>query len=119
MGYRIEGIPCADEYVPPVSLPKKMAPRTNRKSTKFEATVWAITEVMVQPLAKSRPAEEIAPVSAFLLETHSKMPDYMRLSFLILPLSFDHLSYPIQGKPFHRSHIRMELVGFRIERGRH
>src|SRR3546814_5515001 len=80
MGYRVEGIPCADEYVPPVSLPKKMAPRTKRKSIKFEATVWAITEVMVQPLAKSRPAEEIAPVSAFLLETHSKMPDYMRFS---------------------------------------
>src|SRR3546814_14508101 len=49
-------------------------------TTLFRSTVWAITEVMVQPLAKSRPAEEIAPVSAFLLETHSKMPDYMRFS---------------------------------------
>src|SRR3546814_578154 len=86
MGYRVEGIPCADEYVPLVTLPKKMAPRTKRKSIKFEATVWAITEVMVQPLAKSRPAEEIAPVSAFLLETHSKMPDYMRFSIRILTL---------------------------------
>src|SRR3546814_5627501 len=57
---------------------------------------------MVQPLAKSRPAEEIAPVSAFLLETHSKMPDYMRLSIRILTLLFDTWSYPIKGKPFHR-----------------
>src|SRR3546814_16557553 len=101
MGYRVEGIPCADEYVPPVSLPKKMAPRTKRKSIKFEATVWAITEVMVQPLAKSRPAEEIAPVSAFLLETHSKLPDYTSISIRILPLLFDAWSYPIKVKPFH------------------
>src|SRR3546814_8244315 len=57
---------------------------------------------MVQPLAKSRPAEEIAPVSAFLLETHSKMPDYMRFSIRILTLLFDAWSYPIKGKPFHR-----------------
>src|SRR3546814_13852714 len=57
---------------------------------------------MVQPLAKSRPAEEIAPVSAFLLETHSKMPDYMRFSIRILTLLFDAWSYPIKGNPFHR-----------------
>src|SRR3546814_17272014 len=57
---------------------------------------------MVQPLAKSRPAEEIAPVSAFLLATHSKMPDYMRLSIRILTLLFDTWSYPINGQPFHR-----------------
>src|SRR3546814_17118191 len=99
MGYRVEGIPCADEYVPPVSLPKKMAPRTKRKSLKFEANVWARTEVMVQPLAKSRPAEEIAPVSAFLLEKHSKMPDYMRFVLRSPTLPFDALSSPIQDKP--------------------
>src|SRR3546814_3556613 len=90
MGYRVEGIPCADEYVPPVSLPKKMAPRTKRKSIKFEATVWAITEVMVQPLAKSRPAEEIAPVSAFLLETHSKLPEIGRAN-VVTPCTNAHL----------------------------
>src|SRR3546814_4307156 len=109
MGYRVEGIPCADEYVPPVSLPKKMAPRTKRKSIKFEATVWAITEVMVQPLAKSRPAEEIAPVSAFLLETHSKMPDYMSFSIRIITLLLDAWSYPINDTPFHSIQITQRI----------
>src|SRR3546814_5879040 len=38
----------------------------------------------------------------FLLETHSKIPDYMRFSIRILTLLFDAWSYPIKGKPFHR-----------------
>ena len=47
------------------------------------------------------PAREQS-VARFLLATHAKMPDYLRLPFVVLTLALDLWALPTAGRPFHR-----------------
>lgn len=47
------------------------------------------------------------PVAVFLLQTHARMPDYLRLPLTCLTLAFDASALLRSGRPFHRlSHER-------------
>jgi hypothetical protein len=70
---------------------------------RFDRTVRALTDAMIrQRQATPERCETVERVSGFLLMTHAKMPDYLRMAFRILTLLFDASSYPFKGKPFHR-----------------
>ena len=71
----------------------------------FEKCVGAIAETMIGQQAPWPSKESGKIVTGFLLETHSKMPDYLRLAFRVLVVVFDMWSYPASGKPFHRLDI--------------
>jgi hypothetical protein len=69
----------------------------------FDKCIEAIAETLVtREFPLSRQAEKSGDIAAFLLEVHSRMPDYLRLVFRILTLVFDAWPYPMTGKPFHR-----------------
>jgi hypothetical protein len=57
-------------------------------------------------IGRGTPAEasdaNVETVSAFLIATHLKMPDYIRLAFHVLVLAFDGWPCLTRGKPFHR-----------------
>jgi hypothetical protein len=74
-------------------------------SSRFAATVTALAEAIVRErcagAAEAGPAAEQS-VARFLLATHAKMPDYLRLPFVVLTLALDLWALPTAGRPFHR-----------------
>ena len=74
-------------------------------SRHFAATVTALAEAIVRErcagAAQAGPGAQ-ASVARFLLATHARMPDYLRLPFVVLTLAFDLWAVPIAGRPFHR-----------------
>ena len=79
----------------------------------FEKCVDAIADTLIrQEMAPAEHADSVRITATFLLATHRKMPDYLRLIFRILTLIFDAWSYPTTGKPFHRLSLarRMDQV---------
>lgn len=68
----------------------------------FEKAVRAIADTLVEqgPLPASAARREV--VASFLLASHARMPDYLRIGILLLTLIFDAWSYPTSGRPFHR-----------------
>jgi len=67
----------------------------------FEKCVAAIAETMIGQQAPWIPNDNGSIVTGFLLESHSKMPDYVRLGFRVVVIGFDIWSFPMSGKPFH------------------
>lgn len=72
------------------------------KLLNFEKCVRAIAETMAQqdPI-KTAPERTVASVGTFLMATHARMPDYMRLGSWILVMTFDAWPYVTSGRPFH------------------
>jgi hypothetical protein len=71
----------------------------------FEATVAALVESIIRERCSATyPGGPSAhePVVRFLLATHAQMPDYLRLPFRILTLTFDLWPLPRAGATFHR-----------------
>lgn len=72
----------------------------------FESTVSALTESLVREQCAANTASgesrSCEPVARFLLETHARMPDYLRLPLRGLTLGFDAWALPSAGRPFHR-----------------
>jgi hypothetical protein len=68
----------------------------------FEKCVGAMADTLVwqeQPsFGQAAQAEKIA---TFLLESHARMPDHLRVAFRILTFVFDSWPYPLTGRPFH------------------
>lgn len=74
-------------------------------SSSFAATVSALAESIIRErCARTYRAGENAhePVARFLLETHARMPDYLRLPFRGLTLAFGLWPLPFSGRTFHR-----------------
>lgn len=73
----------------------------------FEKCVGAIVRTMVGQEAPAEASDaNVETVSAFLMATHSKMPDYLQLAFHILVLAFDAWPCLTKGKPFHRLDVK-------------
>jgi hypothetical protein len=69
----------------------------------FEQCVRALSEAIVrQERRAAANPRDILSVAEYLMETYSKMPDYLRIPFRGLTLLFDASSYVRYGKPFHR-----------------
>jgi hypothetical protein len=69
----------------------------------FPKTVRAITEAVLLDRIGPEAVARAAPVSAFVLGQHSRMPDYLRLPLVTLTLVCD--SWPLWlgfGRPLHR-----------------
>jgi hypothetical protein len=73
--------------------------------SRFEATVSALAETIVREHcggARAGDGDVQAAVARFLLATHARMADYMRLPFLCLTVLFDLWALPTAGQSFHR-----------------
>lgn len=69
----------------------------------FEKCVRAIASTIIAERTSSEPSDaNVDTVSAFLIATHSKMPDYIKVGFHALVLIFDGLPFLTTGKPFHQ-----------------
>jgi hypothetical protein len=68
----------------------------------FEKTVRAIADTLVQQDPAPADASRGELIATFLLASHARMPDYLRLAIRLLTLFFDASSYPITGRPFHK-----------------
>lgn len=69
----------------------------------FDRTVAAIAEVVARQSPVAAPDRDaVAEVVAFVLATHAKMPDYLRLGFRVLTLVFAASSVLRHGQPFDR-----------------
>ena len=71
----------------------------------FDATVSALAESIIRERcrgdgAAARGSPE--PVARFVLATHARMPDYLRLPLRSLTLGFDAWPLLSAGRPFHR-----------------
>jgi hypothetical protein len=74
-------------------------------SSRFAATVTALAEALVRERCAGAATADpgaVASVARFLLATHARMPDYLRLPFTLLTLAFDLWPVPSAGRPFHR-----------------
>lgn len=70
----------------------------------FERCVTAIAEVVAHAEADAPDAHH--EVAAYLLATHRRMPDHLRLGLRAATLIFDATSLATAGKPFHRLDLR-------------
>lgn len=69
----------------------------------FDRTVAAIAEVVARQSPVAAPDRAaVAEVVAFVLATHARMPDYLRIGFRLLTLVFAASSILRSGQPFHR-----------------
>jgi hypothetical protein len=71
----------------------------------FDATVSALAESIIRERCAGTDADRSAahlPVASFLLDTHARMPDYLRLPLQCLTLGFDAWALLSTGRPFHR-----------------
>lgn len=71
----------------------------------FQATVSALAEAIIRERCPDRHGSgpgASASVARFLLATHARMPDYLRLPFKVLTLIFGIWSLPFAGATFHR-----------------
>jgi hypothetical protein len=71
----------------------------------FNRTVSALAESIIRERCGG--TDTGAPqareaVARFLLATHARMPDYLRLPLRCLTLGFDAWALPTAGRPFHR-----------------
>jgi hypothetical protein len=74
-------------------------------TSSFAATVSALAESIIRERCAgtySGTANAHEPVARFLLETHARMPDYLRLPFMGLTLIFNLWALPSAGRTFHR-----------------
>jgi hypothetical protein len=68
----------------------------------FEKCVRAIADTLIrQEMPSVQQLNETAAVAAFLLESHARMPDYLRVVFKCLTVVFDCWPCLLTGKPFH------------------
>jgi hypothetical protein len=71
----------------------------------FDRTVAALAEAIIRErCAGADPGAAHAgeAVARFLLATHARMPDHLRLPLTCLTLGFDAWALPTAGRPFHR-----------------
>ena len=71
----------------------------------LQKTVSALTESVIREQcggAKTAGPRASQAVARFLLETHVRMPDYLRLPLTCLTMVFEMWSLPFWGTPFHR-----------------
>lgn len=71
----------------------------------FDLTVSALAESIIRercPGADPGADASHGPVAGFLLESCSRMPDYLKLPFRCLTLVFDAWALPSSGRAFHR-----------------
>lgn len=70
----------------------------------FSATVAALVESLGREIHDGAriSSEQFASAADYVLETHARMPDYLRLPMRILTLAFDAWSLPLKWRPFHR-----------------
>jgi hypothetical protein len=69
----------------------------------FDATVAALTASIIRErCGAAGDGSGQQHVVRFLLDTHARMPDYLRLPFRGLTLAFDAAALPFAGRPFHR-----------------
>lgn len=66
----------------------------------FDRTVRAIADTLVRQ-APSPNAARREMIGSFLLASHARMPDYLRLGIRVLTLVFDAWPYATTGRPFH------------------
>jgi hypothetical protein len=76
----------------------------------FEKCVGAIADTLVrQEMQSADRAQDAGTIATFLLASHARMPDHLRLAFRVLTLVFDSWSYPTAGKPFHQLSVPRRL----------
>jgi len=68
----------------------------------FEKAVRAIADTLVRQGPSPGDAKRRDMIEAFLLASHARMPDYLRLGIRLLTLVFDAWPYPTTGRPFHK-----------------
>ncbi|NWH09393.1 MAG: hypothetical protein HXY22_12250 [Alphaproteobacteria bacterium] len=69
----------------------------------FQETVRALAETLVSQEWGHDVSPQISErVALYVLATHARMPDYLRVAFRFLTLLFDASSLLFRGKPFHR-----------------
>lgn len=96
----------------------------------FEKCAAALVETLVrQEMPPGKHVDDTSALTDYILATHARMPDYLRLAFRILTLIFDAWPYLSTQKPFHqmdherrarqlrrwqqsRLPIRASLIGF-------
>jgi hypothetical protein len=74
-------------------------------SIAFNRTVSAIAETIVHDMPSSQAlasTEMTDSVSHFILQTYSRMPDYLRFPLRVLTIVFDAWSLLTTGRLFHR-----------------
>jgi hypothetical protein len=70
----------------------------------FNSTVASLTYSIIRERCgelQTQPASANA-VARFVLDQHSRMPDYLRVPLKSLTLAFDAWAIPFSGRPFHR-----------------
>jgi hypothetical protein len=70
-------------------------------TSRFQRVVLAIAETLVHHHGGGGTVQTAA-VASFLIGTHARIPDYLRLPLMVLTLAFDAWGVPTAGRPFHR-----------------
>jgi hypothetical protein len=69
--------------------------------SRFETCVRAIVEVFSVGAGLHDP-DQRRNAADFVLETHRRMPDHLRLGTIAATLLFDAAAFPRHGRPFHK-----------------
>jgi hypothetical protein len=87
-----------------VRLPDRSAPGDPRAERRFDRVVLALADTFVHSSGSGGSGEPVdpVPVARFLLQTHARIPDYLRLPLRVLTLVFDAWGVITAGRPFHR-----------------
>jgi len=78
-------------------------PDDPRSERRFDRAVLALADTFVHSSGEGggEPVDPV-PVARFLLQTHARIPDYLRLPLRVLTLAFDAWGVVTAGHPFHR-----------------
>jgi len=87
-----------------VHPPSKVDPGEPREEGRFGRVVFALADTFVHSgdAGDLMDLVDLVPVAHFLLQTHARIPDYLRLPLRVLTLAFDAWGVVTAGRPFHR-----------------